>query len=57
MKNWDIPDELGHCTADTDFEDAQKVCNKLDIPLTQVNFVKEYWNFVFRYFIIYLKKA
>ena len=49
MKNWDQKDEFGHCTADEDFEDAQYVCEHLDIPLHTVNFVKEYWNDVFRY--------
>lgn len=48
MKNWDQIDERGHCPGEADWEDAQWVCSKLDIPLVQVNFVKEYWNEVFR---------
>ncbi|KAK2576050.1 hypothetical protein KPH14_007391 [Odynerus spinipes] len=47
MKNWDIVDETGVCTTEKDYEDAKKVCEKLDIPLVKVNFVKEYWNHVF----------
>lgn len=47
MKNWDIADETGRCTTEEDYEHAQWVCNKLKIPLLQVNFVKEYWNNVF----------
>ncbi|KAF7265185.1 mitochondrial tRNA-specific 2-thiouridylase 1 [Rhynchophorus ferrugineus] len=47
MKNWDIIDETGICKSDDDYNDARYLCNKLDIPLHQVNFVKEYWNEVF----------
>lgn len=48
MKNWDIADETGHCRADKEAEDAEYVCQKLDIPFQHVNFVKEYWNEVFQ---------
>ena len=48
MRNWDVLDETGVCTADKDCEDAAYVCQKLDIPFHQVNFVKDYWNDVFR---------
>ncbi|KAI4502493.1 hypothetical protein M0802_002405 [Mischocyttarus mexicanus] len=47
MKNWDIVNEKGVCLAEQDYNDAKKICDKLDIPLFQVNFVKEYWNSVF----------
>ncbi|XP_015584788.1 mitochondrial tRNA-specific 2-thiouridylase 1 isoform X2 [Cephus cinctus] len=47
MKNWDITDETGYCTAEKDYEDAKWVCDKLKVPLLNVNFVKEYWNTVF----------
>lgn len=47
MKNWDILNEKGVCLAEQDYNDAKKVCEKFDIPLFQVNFVKEYWNNVF----------
>ena len=49
MKNWDVADETGHCSADADLQDAELVCNTLGIKLHQVNFVKEYWHHVFRY--------
>ncbi|XP_034982398.1 mitochondrial tRNA-specific 2-thiouridylase 1 isoform X1 [Zootoca vivipara] len=51
MKNWDIVDEQGICTADKDCEDAYKVCQILDIPFHQVSYVKEYWNEVFSYLL------
>lgn len=47
MKNWDETDERGFCSSDKDFEDALFVSEKLDIPLKQINYVKEYWNEVF----------
>ncbi|KAK1121027.1 hypothetical protein K0M31_010809 [Melipona bicolor] len=49
MKNWDIKDETGICKVEEDYEDAQWVCNKLEIPLVEVNFVKEYWHNIFCY--------
>uniref|UniRef100_A0A1B0FUY8 tRNA-5-taurinomethyluridine 2-sulfurtransferase n=1 Tax=Lutzomyia longipalpis TaxID=7200 RepID=A0A1B0FUY8_LUTLO len=51
MRNWDIADEKTMCTGDRDWEDAQRVCRHLGIPLIHVNFVKEYWNNVFRDFL------
>ena len=48
MKNWDIANETGECQTEKDFEDAKWICNKLQIPLIDVNFVKDYWNDVFR---------
>lgn len=48
MKNWDIRDETGTCIVEKDYDDAQWICNKLKIPLIQIDFVKEYWNEVFR---------
>ena len=47
MKNWDLRDEVGHCSSQADLEDAQFVCEHLGIPLQQVDFVKEYWTHVF----------
>lgn len=49
MQNWDIADETGFCMAEADFNDACEACDILKIPITHVNFVKEYWNEVFRY--------
>lgn len=47
MKNWDIADETGRCRTEEDYEHAQWICDKIKIPLVEVNFVKEYWNNVF----------
>jgi len=57
MKNWDEPDENGVCTATEDYEEAVRVCNQLDIPYYSVNFVKEYWDNVFSYFLDEYKKG
>ena len=51
MKNWDEKDENGVCTSEADWNDARQVCEKLGIPCYSVNFEKEYWNRVFRYFL------
>ncbi len=51
MKNWDEVDELGHCTAEDDFDDVRRVCEQLDIPYYSVNFEKQYMNRVFHYFL------
>lgn len=52
MKNWDERDEKGFCSSDADYEDALYISEKLQIPLTQVNYVKEYWNEVFWWAIL-----
>ncbi|MDD2504012.1 MAG: tRNA 2-thiouridine(34) synthase MnmA [Clostridia bacterium] len=57
MKNWDEPDEDGICTATEDYEEAVKVCNQLEIPYYSVNFVKEYWDKVFTYFLEEYKRG
>lgn len=49
MQNWDIRDETGSCSVENDYQDAKYVCNKLNIKLNCVNFVKEYWSEVFWY--------
>ncbi|CAG0889299.1 unnamed protein product [Cyprideis torosa] len=51
MRNWDLADDVGHCTADVEAEDAAWICKKLDIPFREVSFVKEYWNEVFSYLV------
>jgi len=53
MKNWDIKDETGTCTVEKDYEDARWICDRLKIPLVEIDFVKEYWNEVFRYLIFF----
>ena len=49
MRNWDVVDEQGVCRADRDAEDAAWVCRTLQIPFQEVNFVRQYWNDVFRW--------
>lgn len=51
MKNWDETNPDGTCSADQDYQDVIKVCEKLDIPYYSVNFVKEYWAGVFEEFL------
>ncbi len=57
MKNWDEKDDSGACTAVDDYEDVRLVCHALDIPYYTVNFVKEYWDRVFEYFLSEYKKG
>ncbi|CAM3158277.1 tRNA 2-thiouridine(34) synthase MnmA [Streptobacillus ratti] len=51
MKNWEEKDENGVCMSDIDYEDVISVAEQLDIPYYSVNFVKEYWDRVFEYFL------
>jgi len=61
MRNWDSAtnnDILGNptidddmCTQEKDYQDAEKVANQLGIKLHKVDFVKEYWDHVFTYFL------
>ncbi len=67
MRNWDsllnndingnptLNEEI--CTQEQDYNDAKKVCEKLNIPLYRVDFTKEYWDNVFTYFLDELKKG
>ncbi|WP_269445978.1 tRNA 2-thiouridine(34) synthase MnmA [Candidatus Phytoplasma mali] len=66
MKNWDSglnfdikgnPDikELV-CPQTKDYQDALKISQQLEIKLHKVDFVEEYWNKVFKYFLDSLKK-
>jgi tRNA-uridine 2-sulfurtransferase len=57
MKNWDETNPDGSCTADLDYQDVIKVCEKLDIPYYSVNFVKEYWDGVFEEFLSDYRKG
>ena len=66
MRNWDsLADgelngpttESGNCPQEEDYEDARLVCEKLGIPLHRKDFVKEYWDYVFTYFLDELKKG
>lgn len=61
MRNWDAianNDITGNptlddpmCPQEQDYEDAKKVAKQLDIPLLRVDFIKEYWDNVFLYFL------
>ncbi len=67
MRNWDTSingDFLGNpdlnnniCPQEMDYNDALKVCEKLKIKLHRIDFVKEYWDYVFTYFLDELKKG
>ncbi|XP_044747339.1 mitochondrial tRNA-specific 2-thiouridylase 1 [Coccinella septempunctata] len=47
MENWDIIDEKGFCSSDSDYADAVSLSQILNIKLHKVNYVKQYWNEVF----------
>ena len=51
MKNWDEDDDTEYCTAIQDYEDAQRVADRLRIPLHPINFAAEYWDSVFEDFL------
>ncbi len=53
MKNWEEDDDpsTNYCNATKDLEDAQKVCDQLNITLLKVNFATEYWDKVFTIFL------
>lgn len=51
MKNWEEDDTEDYCSAAQDLQDAKAVCDKLSIPLHNVNFATEYWDRVFAYFL------
>lgn len=51
MKNWDEIDANGTCSADKDYQDVIKVCERLEIPYYSVNFVEEYRKNVFEEFL------
>lgn len=61
MRNWDAfanNDFLGNptindnqCPQEKDYQDAEKVAKQLGIPLMRIDFIKEYWDHVFSFFI------
>ena len=67
MRNWDSNingDYLGNpndftdiCPQEKDYNDAVNLCNKLGIKLHRIDFIKEYWDYVFTYFLEELKKG
>ena len=66
MRNWDSavnndvmgnPDLLDDvCPQERDYQDAKKVADQLGIKLHRVDFIEEYWNSVFAYFLSEYKK-
>lgn len=67
MRNWDSNrnnDVLGNptfndniCPQEQDYKDALSVCKRIGIPLYRVDFIDEYWDYVFTYFLDELKKG
>ena len=67
MRNWDslVNNDINGnptlendiCTQEQDYNDAKSVCDKLGVKLHRVDFVKEYWDYVFSYFLDELKKG
>ena len=67
MRNWDSMannDYLGNptidddiCPQEKDYHDAVAVAKKLNLPMQRVDYVKEYWDNVFTYFIEEYKKG
>ena len=51
MKNWEEDDGNGYCAAEEDLADAQRVCDRLGVPLRAVNCSDTYWDNVFVQFI------
>lgn len=51
MKNWDEDDGTEYCTATADYEDAQRIADRLKIDLIPINFAAEYWDLVFADFL------
>jgi tRNA-uridine 2-sulfurtransferase len=67
MRNWDAfanNDILGNptlqddiCPQEEDYNDALLVAKQLDIPLYRIDFIKEYWEQVFTYFLAEYKQG
>src|SRR5574344_733571 len=67
MRNWDSMannDVLGNptiddgiCPQEQDYLDAKKVAEDLSLPFLRIDFIKEYWDNVFTYFLEEYKKG
>lgn len=67
MRNWDSfvnDDILGNptlndpiCTQEQDYLDAKKVAEQLNVPLYRIDFIEEYWDYVFKYFLTEYEKG
>lgn len=51
MKNWEEDDSDGYCAAAEDLGFAERVCERLNVPLDTVNLSAEYWSEVFEPFL------
>ena len=56
MKNWE-EDDKGECNSKNDYNDAKRVCKKLNIKLFSINFSDIYWDLVFKKFLSKLKSG
>lgn len=67
MRNWDSfvnDDILGNptiedpiCSQEQDYLDAKRVADQLNTPLYRIDFIEEYWDHVFEYFLDEYKKG
>ena len=67
MRNWDSAtnnDILGNpdllddvCPQEKDYQDALHVANELGVKLNRIDFIEEYWDTVFKYFLDEYKKG
>ena len=67
MRNWDSAtnnDVLGNpdidddvCPQEKDYQDAQHVADEVGVKLNRVDFIEEYWDTVFSYFLSEYKKG
>ena len=55
LGNPTVDDDI--CPQEKDYNDAKLVAEKLGIPLLRIDFIKEYWDYVFTYFLEEYKKA
>lgn len=51
MKNWEQDDTELYCHSAEDVYDAKQVADTLGIPISSVNFAKNYWDKVFQLFL------
>ncbi len=54
LGNPDIDDEV--CPQEKDYKDAEEVAKELGVKLNRVDFIEEYWDTVFKYFLDEYKK-
>lgn len=66
MRNWDSmlnndiqgnPNNGPICPQEEDYNDALEVAKYLNIPLHRIDFIKEYWDDVFKYFLEELERG